>query len=125
MSTPTLVVTSLNVPPLTDNAIAFANATAWNQYWAGAGFTASVSIADTVTYGVVKSATTIAFNATILTQTLYITEQIDLGNGAGLQDFKLPLASSYDALVAAFNALQADYTALKAALKDAGLISNA
>lgn len=113
------ITVNLNVTPLTDNSTWFLNAASWNSYWSGQGFTTTIPQASTSAFGVVQTAASVAFNPPSLSVPNQVTFNID-----GVQ-YSFVDAPSFDSLYSAFVALQADYTTLKTALKNAGLISNA
>ena len=114
-----------NVTPLTDNSIWFANAAAWNNYWAGNSATATISSATTVTAGVVNQAATVAFAPPgNFASQYWVSNQDLLGNGV-ITQVSVPLAVSFDQEKARLEALITDYQLLKAALVAAGIITTA
>lgn len=99
---------SLNVTPLTDNTIAFANAAAWNNYFNA--LTGSVDI-DPVTVTSYGSGT--AYDNTLT----YHSLTVDTVN------YMFPTKDQFDSLLASYNALWTSYATLRAELYAAGLIS--
>ena len=99
---------SLNVTPLPDDDIAFANAAAWNTYWSAVQGTVYIDPADVTAYvpaAYDNSLTPVSFN-------------ID-GN-----DNIIPTVAMFQSLLNAFTALENSYIALRQQLYYAGLISN-
>lgn len=124
MATTPINVTGLNVPALTDNTIWFSNAADWNNYWAEAGFSANIQIADTINYGVVKAAATSVYAASVLNAADFYQMQADINGDGILFAIQFPTYTSYVNLWNSFHALKADYDVLRAALVSAGLVSS-
>jgi hypothetical protein len=114
---------SLNVTPLTDNAVWFANAAAWNNYWAGSDFTGTVPVAGLGVYGIVQTATTAAYAVPGNVATGYTILQMDLTGNGVLTNVPVPNQAVIEALASNLNSLMADYAATKLALKNAGIVS--
>ena len=124
MATTTIVVTGLNVPPLTYNTIWFANAASWNSYFLQAGFSITMTVADANNYGLVKAATTVAYVSPPAPVELNYNVQTTDNNG-NPQIISVPAQSFIDMLQAKILTLETDYIALKQALLAAGLITAA
>lgn len=110
----TITVTGINVPPLSDNSVAFLNAEAWNNYWLNSNFTITVPLAQ---------AETEPYNPSVFQPVEFITEQLDLNGSGNLVPYNIPLFDSYNFLVAAVIGLQANYVNLKNALIAANIIT--
>lgn len=98
---------NLVVPPLDDNTVWWANAAAWSNYWKDINLNVNFNGADTLAYNQLPYDGTINF----------VRLNVDGNN----QD--VPSLQQHVSLVAAFNALQAEYVAFKTALKNAGYIT--
>jgi len=98
---------NLSVPALEDNTVWWANAAAWQNYWKDINVDVTFDGATTVVYSQLPFDNTINF----------VRLNIDGVN----QD--LPSYAQFQSLLAAFNALQIDYIALKTAMKNAGFIT--
>jgi hypothetical protein len=103
------ITISLNITPKVDNTIWFANAAAWNNYWASVDGEATFEGAATSIY------VPIAFDGTLPGYHL-ITEDADV---------ELVKKEEFDSLVASFQALAASYVAFRSEMKDAGYITQA
>lgn len=102
---------SFNVDPLTDNAVWFANAAAWNNYWASVNATVDIDP---------------------LTTTLYTQSAYDTGLSSGMpifniagEDYILVTKPCFDSLLAMVNALNASYMLLRTEFYNQGFITNA
>ena len=101
---------SLNVTPLPDNDIWFANAAAWSNYWAQqTGGTVTLNPIATTIY------TPQPFDNTLLVEDIRI-------DGV---DHNLPSLAMFQSLVNAFVACDNALKDLRSQLKAAGLITNA
>lgn len=101
---------SIVVPPLTDQAVWFANAAAWSNYWQNINLEATFDPAATVKY-VAQPYDAAAHVAPTLT--------IDG------QDFVLCSKAMFDALLNQLNVLDLAFQQMRTDLKDAGFIDNA
>lgn len=119
----TTITASLTVSPLPDNAVWFANAAAWNNYWETQSFFANIPIASAGTYGVVEAASTVAYNIPANIVTSYVNIQLDVAGNGVLVPVPIPNQAVIDALAANLNSLMADYAATKLALKTAGIVT--
>jgi hypothetical protein len=118
MPATTTINVSLNVPALPDNDIAFANAAAWQSYWAGANFQCIINQATTGIYGVVLTALTTTYNDPGTTADVVSTfADINAVNHV------LVLQSSFDELKTQVAALNAAVKQMRGAMVTAGLIS--
>lgn len=122
MATTTINV-SLDVSPLPDNAVWFANSAAWSNYWNTQEFSANIPIASAGVFGVVQSAVTVAYNVPAAIVAGYTIIQVDVAGNGVLTPVPIPQQVVIDNLVAQLNSLMADYTATKLALKNAGIIT--
>lgn len=102
------VTISLNVTPLTDNTVAFANAAAWNNYFNNLSGEATIDPITVTSYG---SGT--AYDNTLT----YHSLTVDSVN------YMFPTKDQFDSLLASYNELWANYSTLRAELYAAGLIS--
>ena len=100
---------SLVVPALQDNSVWFANAAAWSNCWNDLQVEATFDAAVTTVYNPSPYDSTLPFYTILYGDVLY----------------EFPSKEQHNSLVAAFVALEADYVALKAVLKNAGFITNA
>lgn len=119
----TTIIASLDVSPLPDNAVWFANAAAWNSYWSTQSFSANIPIASAGTYGVVQSGVTVAYAVPAAIVAGYTIAQMDIAGNGILVQVPIPQQAVIDSLIAQLNALIADYAATKLALKNAGIIT--
>lgn len=122
-ATTTVNVTGLNVPQLVDNAYWFVNAAAWNSYWKNAEFTITFGVADTVDYGLVKAANTVAYVPSApIAPVEYVVQTTDaLGNPQTINIFSAEYVAS---LAAQLAALDANFQQWKAASVAAGQCNN-
>lgn len=100
---------SVNVTPLPDNDIWFANAAAWNNYWSDLDADIEFDGADTTLY--VPS----AYNDALVPYTLDVD---------GVQT-TVPTKAMFDSLKAQVAALDANYQLMRTELRNAGFITNA
>lgn len=100
---------SINLPELSDNTVAFANAAAWNTYFSNITAAVDFDAVSTTLYVPVDYDTGLQPEAFQLGDTTYI----------------LPTKAMFDSLLAAFNALNSNYETLRTELRNAGLITNA
>lgn len=119
------VTASIEVTPLVDNTIWFANAAAWNAYWNGQTITVILPVATTLVYGLVKTADDPLFVPSTLNDTNNLTIPVDLLGTGVFTNFQVPLTSSFDELKIAFQTLQTNYEAMRTAMVTAGLLNRA
>lgn len=101
---------NLDVPALPENDVWFANAAAWSNYWANIDVSVTFDGADTTAYA--ES----AFDSSLK----YIA--IPDSNGGLIE---LPTRAQFDSLLLAYQTLNTSIKAMRAALADAGIITNA
>ena len=97
---------SLTVPALADNAIAFANATAWNNYWNN--ISANITI-DPIEVDIYSST---PYNNALAPASITVDAT----------EFVLCTKVMFDSLVAEVHNLNSNYQAMRTQLRDAGLI---
>ena len=104
---PITVTVSLNVAPLTDNTVAFANAAAWNAYFDALSGTAELTPITVTGYSpTAYTAATVPYDVTIDEDQMIF-----------------PTWASFKALEAAYINLATNYDLLRAELYAAGLLS--
>lgn len=99
---------SLNVTPLADNEIAFANAAAWNDYFNNLSGEVELEAITTDTY------TDSPYDDTLQPHQLTVDAQV----------YVFPTLDMFNSLKTQVNQLDQNYIALRGALYAAGLISN-
>lgn len=100
---------NINVAPLADNEVAFANAAAWNAYWS--------NITAEVEFNAVATSLYVPVNYnTGLVPVAFAIEDIN---------YILPTQAMFASLLTDYNALKASYEALRTELRAGGLITNA
>lgn len=100
---------TITVDPLTDNTIWFANAAAWNNYWASVDATVDIDPLTTVAY------TDQPYNTGL-------SAGMPIFNIAGT-DHILVTKPCFDSLLAMVNALNSSYETLRTEMYNQGLIS--
>lgn len=105
---PITATATLTVTPLTDNEIAFANAAAWNNYWA------SVPVDIELTPVTVTAYTPVGYNNALPPYDITID---------GSDRYIVPTLAQFNSLLAAYTALATNFQLLRAELYAAGLIS--
>lgn len=106
---PITATVSLNVTPLVDNEIAFANAAAWNDYFNNLTGNVKIEPVTVTSYGGGAE-----YNTTLQ------PHQLTVDSG---QTFVFPTNDQFTSLLIAYQALHTNYTILRAELYAAGLIS--
>jgi hypothetical protein len=97
---------SLTVPPLTDNAVAFANATAWNNYWNNISANITIDAIETDVY------TSTPYNSALQPASITIDDV----------EFVLVTKTMFDSLKGELQTLNSSYQVMRTQLRDAGLI---
>lgn len=100
---------SFNLPALSDNTVAFANAAAWNSYFSN--ITAAVEFDAIVN--------------TLYVPVSYNTGLVPIALNIMDVDYIIPSNAMFQSLLAAYNALNTNYELLRTELRAAGLITNA
>jgi len=103
---PITATVSLTVPTLTDNAIAFANAAAWNNYWNNISANITLVPIDVDGY------TPASYNTTLTPYQLNVDADVMV----------FPSKAQFDSLLALVLNLEGNYDALRQKLYDGGLI---
>jgi len=100
---------SFNLPELTDNSVAFANAAAWNSYFSNITAEVEFDAIENTTYYPVA----------------YNTGLVPAAFNIGDVDYIVPTSAMFTSLLNAYNALNTNYQLLRTELRAAGLITNA
>lgn len=126
MATTKLPVVGLNVTPLPDNKVWFANSASWTSYWkSNVTFTIDAPVADTVNYGLVKTAATTIYVPVATPDSEQYNINIDpLGNGVFVA-VNVPSIAYVKALQAQVVALDAAVQQMRIAMVNAGIINHA
>jgi len=97
---------NLNVTPLTDNTVAFANAAAWNNYFNDLSADATLTPIDVTGYSAVS------YNSALTPHSLTV----------GSDTYIFPTQDMFTSLLNAYQNLAANYAILRGELYAAGLI---
>lgn len=100
---------TLNVTPLDDNEVAFANAAAWNNYWANVTGEVELEAADTTIY------TAVPFDDGLVPCDMVIDSTA----------YQLVTTAQLASLLARVDALNNAFELMRTELRDAGYITNA
>jgi len=103
---PITVSINLNVAPLTDNTVAFANAAAWNNYFNDLSAEATLDPIDVTGY------TASAYDTALTAHQMTVDSDI----------WRFPTMDMFNSLLAAYNTLNDSYTTLRQELYAAGFI---
>lgn len=100
---------ALNVPPLPENDIWFANAQAWSNYWRDIDIVGTLEPADTTVYA----------------SSPYDNSLIPLATNIDGTDYVLITLAMFTSLKNRLDVLNAAFEDMRTQMKDAGYISNA